>query len=495
MAPEQRESLKSLVLTALQKETEHYVSVSLAQLSATIFRKEGLQGWPQFMNLLQHSTHSAHSPEKEVGLLLLSVVVSSQPEAFHAHQQELLQLLIETLSEVSFPGVLFYSLRTLTALARYLRPDDVSLARMLVPKVVTALRTLIPLDEVKACEALEALDEMLETELPIITPHLSEVLTFCLEVAKNVALGEAIRVRILCCLTFLVKVKSKALLKNRLLPPLLNALFPIMAAEPPLGQLDPEDQDSDDDDLEIGLMGETPKHFAVQVVDMLALHLPPEKLCPHVMPMLEEALRSEAPYQRKAGFLVLAVLSDGAGDHIRQRLLYPLLQIVCKGLDDPSQVVRNAALFALGQFSENLQPHISSYSEEVMPLLLTYLKSVPMGNTHHLAKACYALENFVENLGPKVQPYLPELMECMLQPLKNPSKARTKELAVSAIGAIGEQKDQGARSAASPTESVLGRPHPLPSLIVFCSTLQPQLPKIPCCPTSQLSWSTSGNSC
>jgi hypothetical protein len=45
------------------------------------------------------------------------------------------------------------------------------------------------------------------------------------------------------------------------------------------------------------------------------------------------------------------------------------------------------------------QPHISSYSEEVMPLLLSYLKSVPMGNTHHLAKACYALENFVENLG------------------------------------------------------------------------------------------------
>lgn len=45
------------------------------------------------------------------------------------------------------------------------------------------------------------------------------------------------------------------------------------------------------------------------------------------------------------------------------------------------------------------QPHISSYSGEVMPLLLAYLKSVPPGHTHHLAKACYALENFVENLG------------------------------------------------------------------------------------------------
>lgn len=57
----------------------------------------------------------------------------------------------------------------------------------------------------------------------------------------------------------------KALLKNRLLPPLLHTLFPIMAAEPPVGQLDPEDQDLEEEELEIGLVGETPKHFAVQV--------------------------------------------------------------------------------------------------------------------------------------------------------------------------------------------------------------------------------------
>ncbi|XP_049624372.1 importin-4 isoform X2 [Suncus etruscus] len=310
------------------------------------------------------------------------------------------------------------------------------LARTLVPKLITAIQALIPVDEAKACEAVEALDELLESEVPIITSHLSEVLTFCLEVAKNVALGDAIRVRILCCLAFLVKVKSKALLKNRLLPPLLHTLFPIMAAEPPLGQLDPEDQESEEEELEIGMLGETPKHFAVQVVDMLALHLPPEKLCPLLMPMLEEALRNANPYQRKAGLLVLAVLSDGAGDHIRQRLLPSVLQIVCKGLDDPSQVVRNAALFTLGQFSENLQPHISSYSGEVMPLLLAYLRSVPFGHTNHLAKACYALENFVENLGTKVKPYLPELMQCMLQPLQTTSSPRAKELAVSALGAI-----------------------------------------------------------
>ncbi|XP_036210679.1 importin-4 isoform X5 [Myotis myotis] len=363
LAAEHRESLKSLVLTTLQRETEHNVSLSLAQLSATIFRKEGLQAWPQLMQLLQHSTHSPHVPEREMGLMLLSVVVTSRPEAFRLHYRELLRLLKETLGEAGSPGLLFYSLRTLTAMAPYLGPDDVLLARMLVPKLITAVQTLISVDEAKACEALEALDELLESEMPIISPHLSEILTFCLGVAGNVALGDAVRVRILCSLTFLVKVKSKALLKNRLLPNLLHTLFPIMAAEPPLGQLDPEDRDAEEEELEIGLVGETPKHFAVQVVDMLALHLPPEKL------------------------------------------FTPL-------------------------------PQISSYSREVMPLLLAYLKSVSPGHTHHLARACYALENFVENLGPKVQPYLPELMECMLQPLRNPSSPRAKELAVSALGAI-----------------------------------------------------------
>lgn len=60
-----------------------------------------------------------------MGLLLLSVVVASQPEAFQPHHQELLRLLNETLGEVGSPGLLFYSLRTLTTMAPYLRTDDV----------------------------------------------------------------------------------------------------------------------------------------------------------------------------------------------------------------------------------------------------------------------------------------------------------------------------------------------------------------------------------
>lgn len=37
--------------------------------------------------------------------------------------------------------------------------------------------------QAKACEAMEALDELLESEVPVITSNLSEILTFCLGVS------------------------------------------------------------------------------------------------------------------------------------------------------------------------------------------------------------------------------------------------------------------------------------------------------------------------
>lgn len=40
------------------------------------------------------------------------------------------------------------------------------------------------------------------------------------------------------------------------------------------------------------------------------------------------------------------------------------------------QLVRNSALFALGQFAEHLQPDISKYHAELLPVLFDYLTQV-----------------------------------------------------------------------------------------------------------------------
>ncbi|XP_015272173.1 PREDICTED: importin-4 isoform X2 [Gekko japonicus] len=442
-APEQ-DTLKNLILSTLQRETDHKVCLGLAQLAAIILKHETLERWPQLLGLIQQGAQSQDPTQCEVGLLLLSCALELDPDVFAPHYLELLSFFNQILSNLSHPAPLYYSLRSLSTMVAGLGSDEMSLMTSMMPKIISAIRELIRVNEDYASDAMEVFDELLDTEVAIIVQHLSDVVGFCLEVASNPALGDNLRVKALSCISFLSKLKSKAILRHKLLSTTLNALFAIMSAEPPPGQMDAEDELTEED-IEDHAEVHTPKHFAAQVIDVLALHLPPEKLFAQLTSLMEPALLSTNPYHRKAGLMCLAVLAEGCGDHIRKKHLQPMLQVVCQALSDNSQVVRNAALFALGQFSENLQPDIARHADEIMPLLLRYLDGVELAHTSHLAKAYYALENFVENLGPnhclhpsedKISPYLPALMERMLFTLSAPGSPRTKELVVSAIGAI-----------------------------------------------------------
>ncbi len=58
----------------------------------------------------------------------------------------------------------------------------------------------------------------------------------------------------------------KAVLKHKLLQPILQVVFPILSAAPPPGEEDPEDEENDTEGD-----SENPKHFAVQVGPSLHL--------------------------------------------------------------------------------------------------------------------------------------------------------------------------------------------------------------------------------
>ncbi|XP_053323898.1 importin-4 [Spea bombifrons] len=433
---EQQENLKSLLLEAIQREPEHKVRYALAQLSAVILRNVKLEGWPQFIQFVLQMSHSDVPEQRQIGLLVLRCALDLSADLFRSHFSDLIKLFHHTLNDLQNAPLLFYTIQSLTSIIPEMAGHEINLLKSFIPKLLTAIRHLIQSNEVQACEAMEVFDEMMEGEVSVIVHYLAEVIPFCLEVAVNTSLSDNLRVKSLSCISFLIKLKSKSILKQKLLAPILNGLFPIMCAEPPSGQMDPEDQEDDDELLEEEAEVQTPKHYAVQVIDMLALHLPPVKLLSQLTPLMEPCLLSLNPYQRKAGLMCLAVLSEGCADNIRNKHLQSMLKVVCEALSDESQIVRNAALFALGQFSENLQPEISEYSDTVLPLLLEYISRVDPSNTSHLTKAYYALENFVENLGCKIEPYLPNLMEQILMSLNNSNNNRVKELSVSAMGAI-----------------------------------------------------------
>uniref|UniRef100_A0A3P8VI81 Importin 4 n=1 Tax=Cynoglossus semilaevis TaxID=244447 RepID=A0A3P8VI81_CYNSE len=413
--PNDRESLKAVVLQAFVQETEHTVQHSLSQLCAMLVKHETPERWPALLQFLNDATKSTN-PQERQRTACMKIIQSNQTPPSKPHYCQLLQLFSTVLRDLSNPTALYYCILSITTITAYSGTEEMNPMRAIIPSLITALKHLIKADQDKASEAMEVLNELIECEVSIIVPHVAEIVRFCLEVGIDTTHSDSLRVKALSCITFLVKLKSKALLKEKLLNPILQAIFPILTAAPPPGEQDPEDDED--------------------VIDTMALHMPPEKLFQQLMPLTQACLASENPYQRKGGLLCLAVLAEGCADHIRTKMLSPMLQAVCQSLSDSNQVVRCAGLFALGQFSEHLQPEVSKYCSELMPLLLGYLSSLNDAKVGHITKAFYALENFMENLGSDIEPYLPTLMETMFSALNNTENFKIRELAVSAIGAI-----------------------------------------------------------
>jgi hypothetical protein len=139
----------------------------------------------------------------------------------------------------------------------------------------------------------------------------------------------------------------------------------------------------------------------------------------------------------------LAVVVEGCAEHIRTKYMAPFVQVICSGIKHPQAHVRNAALYAVGQFSEHLQPDIDKYANDILPILFEYLsatvnslasgKKVPRS----VDRVFYALEMFCETMEAKLNPFVPALMEHFFIALNPVYPFHVKELALSAIGATG----------------------------------------------------------
>ena len=110
------------------------------------------------------------------------------------------------------------------------------------------------------------------------------------------------------------------------------------------------------------------------------------------------------------------------------------------GIRSDQKIVRNGALYMLGQFSEFIQPEISNYAGEILPVLFQYLDSAFASfkpdeqESSSVSRIFYALDTFCENLEEKLMPYLGELMQRAMASLSEGFSIRIRELGISLIG-------------------------------------------------------------
>ncbi|XP_069113686.1 importin-4-like isoform X2 [Argopecten irradians] len=425
-------NIRDNILQILVQEPEKSVRNSIAQVVAVVAKHDlPNNSWPQLLQFLGSSCKSQTTVERETGLFVLHSVASGAGEQLKPHLASVLQMLSVVINDTESIIVPYYCIRTITELIFFIGEDEKKYVQGMIPRILEFAKLLVPQDEEKACEVLEVFDEMLECEVNIIVPYMKTVVDFSLEIAGTSSLGDNVRVKAMSFIASFVKLKKKAFLKQKLVDPVLNVVFPVMCAG---SEEEEEDEDEFVDDAE----AQKPSVFGPQVIDTMALHLPPDKLIPNLMKIVEPAVLSETALHRRASYLALAVVAEGCADYITNKHLQAVLQCVVKGLNDPEPQVRNAALFALGQFSEHLQPEISKFASELLPLLFQYLGRATLEadkNPKGLTKSYYALEMFVENLGKDILPYLSTLMEHLINVLKTSPTSRPKELAISAIGA------------------------------------------------------------
>ncbi|XP_072705312.1 importin-4 [Ciconia boyciana] len=453
--PALRQSLPALLCEALERETEHAVTVALAQLGALVLRRGGLSAWGPLGTWVQGAARDPQPPRQEAALLVLSAALESAPQALAPHGPALAALCRGALAPGVPPGPMAYGLRALGGLAAMLGNTHTELLRSLLPDILTALKELLDADEERGAEALEVLDEFLEADPAAVTPHLRPLLDLCLQVGGDESRGDAVRVRALATVTFLAQKRPKALLRGALLAPVLGGLLAPLCAEPRPGRPDPEEEEEEEEEGGgEGRGGPSPRHAAAQALDALAVGLPPEKLLQQLLPLLEQVWGSPRAGARKGGLLALGALAEGCGEPLRRRYLGPALGVLRGGLGDPESSVRGAAAFALRSLAECLQPEVRAVAAEALPAALAALKGAPGAPP----KAWYILESLLEGLGEGLGPWLPAVLEAVLGALEPSGPPRNVELGLSALHSLASTAGEQLQPHAGP---ILGALTPL----------------------------------
>lgn len=442
---DQQEGIKNGLLQAIINEPEKTVRGSIAQVIGVLCNHEFPKKNQWSNDVLKFIFESAQSSDQRISQLgseTFATICESAPDQFvpHLHTIGLFcsqaMVAADNSNNMDNP-VMFNFIIAMSHLVPFVLGNNAAehIYSSSVPYVVKLLVALKN-DGEKFIDAFEILENMVDHTPKLLTNHITLLIEFCLELSRNKDLDEGVRVKCVTYIGYIVRIKKKIILKQKLVEPIIATLFELMSL--------PSDDSGDDTEEYFGSNEvTTPMNCATQTMDVLALNIPPKNLIPPLLQLLEPALQSSNdPLKKKAAYLSIAVIAEGCSSAICKKYLRPLLDCIKTGITDANPVIRNSALFALGQFAEHLQPEISQYSEEVLPILFDYLQllsnQIRSGGKEpqHIDRVFYAVETFCENLEDALVPHLTVLMQRLFECMAPSNSVHLRELALSSISAV-----------------------------------------------------------
>uniref|UniRef100_A0A1A9UP14 26S proteasome non-ATPase regulatory subunit 5 n=1 Tax=Glossina austeni TaxID=7395 RepID=A0A1A9UP14_GLOAU len=392
VAPEQQQIMKQTLMNALVTEEEKPVRNAIAQCVGVLVRHEADKNdsWMnEVLKFVYSHCSSADPKQSELGSSVFAALADVAPDQFVPYMESVCEMFMAALAATEASGnmaspVILNILSGMTFLIPYILGHNAAeqTYQKAIPLIVKSLRAFAVLpDAYQFVTAFEILDGMADHTPKLLTNNIKILLDFCLEAAKNSQLDSAVRVKCVAYIGWLVRLKKKIIIKQKLIEPIIQVVFSLMATEPESGD--------DDEEYFLGEDNSNPMTTATQTMDLMALNVPPEKLIPPLLHLLEPALQGQDPLPRRAAYLSMAVIAEGCSEAICNKYLETMLNIVKGGGTEPK----------------------------------------------HIDRMFYALETFCENLEDALIPHLPLLMERLFEAMNPNNSARVRELALSAISA------------------------------------------------------------
>lgn len=335
-------SMKQGMLNALVNEKEKPVRSAIAQFVGTLIKHDSHQPNStytlQVLKFVFDHCASENVAQREIGTSIFVTLTATAPDQFIPHIDTICEMFTSALlaaeqNENLATPVISNVLLAMCNLVPFILGHNNAEAtyQKAIPHIVKALATFAVHDADQFMKSFDVLENLCDYTPSLLNGSLKTLVDFCLEVSNNDKLDDAVRVRAVSYIGWLVRLKKKSIIKQKFVEPIIQVAFKLMAAAP--------DEQDDEDDEEYFAEESSPKTTATQIMNDLALHIPPEKLIPPLMALLEPALQGNDPLYKRAAYLSMAVIAEGCSEAICAKYLHPLLECVKTGIADPNPIV------------------------------------------------------------------------------------------------------------------------------------------------------------
>jgi len=382
------------------------LAIGAAIASVAKFAFVDKEGWQELLVALEKASKPDQKVDlREVAFILWRNLISFCGGTLKKHFGQILNILQSGLKDDKSIKIQVESVKSIGMMVDFLENEkEVAIIEGFIPSMVAVIdKCLKKGDEDNVIAGMEVFNDLVESKIPVIQKHAEQLTKFNLKIAAaKDELPMTVRKQATNFATWMCKAKPKTVMKHNFLEPFLTLCINLVieSADDDLGKKPKnDDDDEDEDDEKTSFL--SPLGIACDLLDEIFLNIPSEQCFPAATGAIEKLLAGQQSNQRKAGYVVIAMMAEGCKEVIVKGDNLKMLLQACveQGLTDDATVVRKCALEAVSQICTHCNFDILQYHQMLLPNIFKIFEN-PKEQINVKERALSAVEMFIDAYDP-----------------------------------------------------------------------------------------------